>query len=91
MGMMGWGVLLLCYAAKQLQVTGEVSDSMLVSVALMHVYICKFFVCALALRPPACMQGHVQCMPKPVDAAEALILPDPLYLLNKLKQVHRPR
>ena len=37
MGMMSWGVLPLCYAAKQAQLEGEVSTSMLVSVLLMEV------------------------------------------------------
>ncbi len=44
MGMMGWAVLILCFAIKQYQVQGFVSDSMLVSVALMQVYIFKFFL-----------------------------------------------
>lgn len=46
MGMMGWAVIILCYAVKQLEATGTVADSMLVSVALMHIYIAKFFLCA---------------------------------------------
>uniref|UniRef100_A0A061S7K6 7-dehydrocholesterol reductase n=1 Tax=Tetraselmis sp. GSL018 TaxID=582737 RepID=A0A061S7K6_9CHLO len=42
-GMMGWGILILCYAAKQVEEAGFLSDSMAVSVILMHVYIAKFF------------------------------------------------
>lgn len=44
MGMMSWAVLIVCYAAKQRQATGGVADSMLVSVALMQIYIFKFFL-----------------------------------------------
>ena len=40
--MMGWPLLILCYAAKQHQLYG-LSDSMLVSVAIQLVYITKFF------------------------------------------------
>ncbi len=46
MGMMGWGVIILCFAAKQLQAHGAVADSMLVSVTLMEIYVAKFFLCA---------------------------------------------
>ena len=45
MGMMGWGVLVLCYACRQHELHGRVTDGMLVSVALMHLYIFKFFLC----------------------------------------------
>lgn len=45
MGMMGWAVIILCYAAKQAQAHGAVADSLLVSVALMQIYIAKFFLC----------------------------------------------
>ena len=44
MGMMGWGVLVVCYAFKQAQLYGHVVDSLAVSVALMHLYIFKFFL-----------------------------------------------
>lgn len=44
MGMMSWAVLILCYAAKQRQLYGAVADSMLVSVALLQLYIFKFFL-----------------------------------------------
>ncbi|GAB4823015.1 hypothetical protein N2152v2_010061 [Parachlorella kessleri] len=44
MGMMSWGVLPLCYAAKQAQLYGQVSPSMLVSVLLMEAYVFKFFL-----------------------------------------------
>jgi hypothetical protein len=37
-------VLTLSFAIKQYQELGHVSDSMLVSVALMQVYIFKFFL-----------------------------------------------
>ena len=43
-GMMGWGVLILCYAAKQAEDHGQVFNSMFVSVFLQHVYIAKFFL-----------------------------------------------
>lgn len=41
--MMGWPLLLLCYAVKQHQLFG-LSDSMMVSVGLQLIYISKFFV-----------------------------------------------
>ena len=44
MGMMGWAVLILAYALRQFQTYGHISDSMLVSVALMELYIFKFFL-----------------------------------------------
>ena len=40
--MMGWPLLILCYAAKQHETHG-LSDSMLVSVAIQLIYITKFF------------------------------------------------
>ena len=49
MGMMGWAVIILCYAAKQKQEHGAVADSLLVSVALMQIYIAKFFLCDCCL------------------------------------------
>ncbi|XP_003385786.1 PREDICTED: 7-dehydrocholesterol reductase-like [Amphimedon queenslandica] len=42
-GLMGWAVLILCYAFKQYSVYGFVSDSMIVSVGIQLVYIAKFF------------------------------------------------
>eukprot|EP00897_Mesotaenium_endlicherianum_P010764 jgi/Mesen1/9716/ME000693S09273 len=42
-GMMGWALLAITYAIKQYEVNGRVADSMVVSVALMLVYITKFF------------------------------------------------
>jgi 7-dehydrocholesterol reductase len=42
-GLMSWAVIILCFAAKQKQIYGEVSDSMLVAVALQLIYITKFF------------------------------------------------
>ncbi len=44
MGMMGWGVLVLCYAVKQYEVYGKLYNGMAVSVLLMHLYIFKFFL-----------------------------------------------
>jgi 7-dehydrocholesterol reductase len=41
-GMMGWAVIILSFAAKQRELYG-LSDSMLVSVALQLIYITKFF------------------------------------------------
>ncbi len=41
--MMGWPLLLLCYAVKQHQLNG-LSDSMVVSVGLQLIYISKFFI-----------------------------------------------
>ena len=43
LGMMGWALLLLSYAYKQYQDTGEISDSMGVTVSLQLIYIVKFF------------------------------------------------
>eukprot|EP00250_Pteridium_aquilinum_P016192 c22993_g1_i1 orf=421-1800(-) len=42
-GMMGWAVLAITYCIKQYEVQGRVADSMLVSTALMLIYITKFF------------------------------------------------
>lgn len=44
LGMMGWGVLVLCYAVKQYELYGYLTNSMAVSVLLMHLYIFKFFL-----------------------------------------------
>lgn len=41
-GMMGWGLLLLSYAAKQQELYG-LSNSMIVAVALQFVYLTKFY------------------------------------------------
>lgn len=41
-GMMGWGLLLISYAAKQKELYG-LSDSMIVSVALQFIYLTKFY------------------------------------------------
>lgn len=67
MGMMSWAVLIVCYAAKQRQATGGIADSMLVSVALMQIYIFKFFLCAPPLPPqpvrphPPLPHTHIPC------------------------------
>lgn len=42
-GMMGWGILLLSYCAKQIEL-GGLANSMLISVALQLIYIAKFYV-----------------------------------------------
>jgi 7-dehydrocholesterol reductase len=42
-GMMFWQVGIICYAIKQYQNEGRISESMLVSVFLQTVYIAKFF------------------------------------------------
>lgn len=42
--MMGWHVLLLCFAAKQYQLYGHVCNSMVASILIQEVYIFKFFV-----------------------------------------------
>ncbi len=42
-GMMGWAVMIVSYAAAQYEMTGAVSDSMMVSVGIQLVYIGKFF------------------------------------------------
>lgn len=42
-GMMGWGLLLLSYAAMQHQLYG-LSDSMIVAVALQFIYLTKFYM-----------------------------------------------
>ena len=44
MGMMGWGVLVLCYAVTQYEVYGKLYNGMAVSVLLMHLYIFQFFL-----------------------------------------------
>lgn len=43
-GMMGWSLLIISYAAKQVQLYGTLSDSMFVAVALQLIYIGKFFL-----------------------------------------------
>lgn len=43
MGMMSWGILPLCYIAKQYELFGEVYNSILISVLLMEIYVFKFF------------------------------------------------
>ena len=43
LGMMGWSVAVVAFLAKQHEATGQVSTSMLVSVALQLAYIVKFF------------------------------------------------
>ena len=57
MGMMGWGVLVLCYACKQRELHGHVTDGMLVSVALMHLYIFKFFLYFLPFAALPALRG----------------------------------
>ncbi|MFT7620996.1 MAG: 7-dehydrocholesterol reductase [Myxococcota bacterium] len=42
-GMMGWPVILVSFAAAQGELTGSISDAMLVSVGIQLVYIAKFF------------------------------------------------
>ena len=42
-GMMSWGLFLVSYAAKQAELS-EMSNSMLISVALQLIYITKFFI-----------------------------------------------
>jgi len=44
MGMMGWAFWILCFAVKQYQSFGHVSNAMMVSVLLMEMYIFKFFL-----------------------------------------------
>jgi len=44
MGMMGWAVLILCFAVKQYERDGYLANGMAVSVFLMQVYIAKFFM-----------------------------------------------
>ena len=43
LAMMGWSVILLSFAAKQVELHGRISNSMLVSVGLQLVYIMTFF------------------------------------------------
>src|ERR1700722_16783248 len=42
-GMMGWGLLLLSYAAKQKELYDVISDSMVVALTLQFIYLTKFF------------------------------------------------
>jgi 7-dehydrocholesterol reductase len=42
-GMMGWPLILLSYAAKQQELYGTLSDSMIVAIALQFIYVAKFF------------------------------------------------
>ncbi len=42
--MMGWSVLMLCFAGHQIESTGHLSSSMLVSSGLVTLYLLKFFV-----------------------------------------------
>jgi len=42
-GMMSWPIILLSYAAKQKEVYGYVSDSMMVSIFLQFIYVATFF------------------------------------------------
>ncbi len=44
MGLMGWSVLPLCFMIKQLETTGQISNSMLISVVLTNIYVFKFFL-----------------------------------------------
>jgi len=44
LGMMGWHVLLFCFAAKQYDMLGYVSNSMVASILIQEIYIFKFFV-----------------------------------------------
>jgi 7-dehydrocholesterol reductase len=41
--MMGWSVIVCSFAAKQAELNGHISNSMLVSAALMFLYLFKFF------------------------------------------------
>lgn len=43
LGMMGWSVVIVSFAARQYELYGHVSNSMLISVGLQLVYIAKFF------------------------------------------------
>lgn len=43
-GLMSWPLLIWSYAAKQQELYGEISDSMLVAVALQWIYVMKFFI-----------------------------------------------
>jgi 7-dehydrocholesterol reductase len=43
-GMMSWSLILLSYAAKQNELSGFLSNSLLVSIALQLIYVAKFYV-----------------------------------------------
>lgn len=43
-GMMGWPILLLSYAAKQYELYGFISNSMMIAVGLQLIYVGKFFL-----------------------------------------------
>ena len=42
--MMGWAILLVSYAAAQIEQTGQLSNSLAISNALQLIYIFNFFV-----------------------------------------------
>jgi len=44
LGMMSWGVIILSYMAKQYQLYGYISNSMIISVILQMIYISKFYI-----------------------------------------------
>lgn len=43
-GMMSWALIIISFAAKQKELYGYVSDSMLVAIALQLIYVTKFFI-----------------------------------------------
>lgn len=44
LGMMSWGLFLLSYCAKQIELNGELTNSLFISVFLQFLYLTKFFM-----------------------------------------------
>ncbi|EFC36320.1 ERG4/ERG24 ergosterol biosynthesis family protein [Naegleria gruberi] len=43
-GMMSWPLLILSFAAKQYEVTGQLSDSMIINLVIQFIYLTKFYM-----------------------------------------------
>ncbi len=88
MGMMGWAVIILCYAAKQKQAHGAVADSLLVSVALMQIYIAKFFLCDRC-SGPCSAPSRCRLLPQAPAALVHILLPcDGSAATSRLRSCH---
>lgn len=63
MGMMSWAVLPLCFAVKQYETQGYVSNSMLVSAILQQIYVFKFFLCVDTVASRVLLLRRGQTLP----------------------------